>query len=465
MDKGWHNIQRFTPYKHQQPLLGALVSGAFRNLIAVWNRRAGKDKSVLNACYQCMEQRVGNYIHVFPTGVEGRKNVWTNIDSDGFRTIDHIPESRIARRVENEMFIELVNGSTYQVIGANDEDKIRGSNPVGIIWSEYALMRPNVRLVVAPILSKNKGWEVYLYTPKGSNHAKKLYEDNKDNPDWFVELLTNDDTHTFTEEDVKKLRRDGMPEAWIQQEIYCSFVGPMVGAYYAREIEQAEREGRVCDVPWNPSLPVDTAWDIGIGASDATAVWFIQADGPWFNVLKYIETHGEGLPEWVQRLRAEPYLYGTHYAPHDMFNHQWSQGRQAGTTADIAKGFGVEYTRAPGPKRFGKGRYVQEGIEAARRLMPRMRFDAKGCEEGIDVLKNYRREIDERKQRDDSEPFLKDHPLHDWASHGADSLRYWAISTPHKPTEKPQPGDRDDEDIFAKLERKGGGGRPKGWQA
>jgi hypothetical protein len=192
-------------------------------------------------------------------------------------------------------------------------------------------------------------------------------------------------------------------------------------------------------VPWNPHLPVDTAWDIGIGADDATAVWFIQVDGPWFNALEYVETQGDGLPEWVRILRDRPYVYGRHYAPHDMYHHEWGLGRQAGTRADVAKGLGVQFTRAPGPKSFGHGQYVVEGIEAVRRLLPRMRFDEKGCKDGVDALKSYRRAEDEARSKGTGVPFFRGEPVHDWASHAADGLRYFAISTPHVP--KPKPGD------------------------
>jgi phage terminase large subunit len=434
----WRNLQQFWPYQYQEPFLGALVSGAYRHLVIVWNRRAGKDKAAINGCYQRMEQRVGNYVHVFPTGPQGRKDVWRNIDSDGFRTIDHFPAERVRKRLDGEMLIELKNGSTYQVMGSDEPDRIRGSNPVGIIWSEYALMKPSVRFVTRTILDRNGGWEVYAFTPKGTNHAKVLYDTVKDDAEWFVEICGNDVTHTYSAEQTAKMLKDGIPQAWVDQEVFCSFVGPMVGAYYGKAIEKADREGRVAAVPWNKELPVETWWDIGIGINDATAVWFVQIDGPWFNVLRYVETHGDGLPEWAKRLRELPYAYSHHRGPHDVRHHEWGLGRQAGTRADVARGLGINFEPVPGPKAFARSDYILEGIRAGVALVDRCRFDAEGTAEGLEVLRNYRAEQDERKSRGTGEPFFKDHPLHDWASHGADAWRYGAIAQPHRQELRPE---------------------------
>lgn len=443
------------------------MSGAYKHLVWVFNRRAGKDKTALYGTIECMQRRVGNYVHVFPTMAEGRQNLWENIDGSGFPVIDHFPQELVENKREDTMRIRLKNGSTWRVGGANKPDSFRGGNPVGIVWSEYALMKPSVRLVADPILRENGGWEVFVYTPKGANHGMELYEQNRDNPDWYVELLTNDDTHTYSEMEIEAMRKSGIPEEWIQQEIYCSFAAAMVGSYYGNLIESAEREGRVGRFPHDPSMPVETAWDLGIGADDATSIWFIQVLAGGFRAIDYYETNTEGLPEVCKMLQEKPYVYGKAYFPHDVKKRELSkaQGRGAGTRLDTI----LELMPMWKNERGRQGHRVIpamnpiDRINATRLLIPRFEFDREGTKDGLDGLKSYQREEDEGKSKSVGMPFFKSHPLHNWASHPADAFGHFCVGTPQNATPKPTTDENQGEDYFTKLERRGAG-RRGGWQ-
>lgn len=471
--QGWPDRRQFKAYDYQAEFMGALVSGAYLHLILVINRRAGKDKGMLNATVEKMQQRVGNYVHVFPTLAQGRQNLWENIDGEGMRTIDHFPKDMIEGQRDDIMRVKFKNGSTWRVGGANNPDTWRGGNPVGIVWSEYPMMKPSVRLIADPILRQNGGWEAYIYTPKGSNHGKSLYDTNLRNPEWYVQLLTNDDTLTVTAEQLDEMRRSGYPEEWIQQEWYCSFSSPMVGSYYAQQIEALERAGMVGHYPWVPEQPVEVSWDLGIGADDAMSLWFIQALAGGFRIIDCYETNTEGLPDVVRMLREKPYVYGTAYFPHDIRKRELSleQGRGAGTRLDTILRLMPEWKRN---HRVIPQMSPADRIAATRTILPRCQFNAHGltgvdaqrpgCDDGIEALKSYQREIDETKSKDQNVPFFKNHPLHNWACHYADSFGHFAVGTPHvaRAKPRPQPGDEDALQGIFPRGRGGRGGRG-GW--
>lgn len=215
----------FTPRSYQIPFLHAMDSGKKR---ACWvvHRRGGKDKTAVNFTAKRAFQRVGTYYHCLPTYNQARKVLWDAIDKDGFRMMDHIPESVRAKTNNSEMKITLVNGSIWQAIGADNYDAVVGANPVGLVMSEWAVSDnyPKAWDYFRPILAENGGWAVFIYTPRGRNHGFSLYQDALRNPDWFCQLLTVDDTKAISQRDIQAERDAGMSEDMIQQEFYCSFL-------------------------------------------------------------------------------------------------------------------------------------------------------------------------------------------------------------------------------------------------
>ncbi len=419
----------FTPRRYQVPALKALDNGA-RRAVAVWHRRAGKEKTFLNYTAAAASERIGAYFYFFPTFKQGRKVLWDGRDRDGFRFLDHFPPNYIAAKNEAEMKLTLINGSIFQIVGTDNFDAIMGSNPVGCVFSEYALQDPRAWDYIRPILAENDGWAIFDYTPRGKNHGYTLYELGKKlqaegDPRWFVERLTVNDTGAITPAQIDAERREGMSEDMIQQEYFCSFEGVMQGSIFGKQMDQAEQEGRICAVPWQPEFPVSTWWDVG--TSDATAIWFTQDVGKEIHVIDYYENAGTGVgySHYAKLLQSLPYLWGTHNGPHDMEAHQFAaDGKSA---KEQFASLGLKFTIVDRHDR-------QDGIQAARPFLQRCWFDRNKTERGRLALVSYHYQWDEKRVMFSTEPY------HDWASNGSDAFRYLAVGhKTFKPPHAPAP--------------------------
>lgn len=348
-----------------------------------------------------------------PEAKQARKIVWDGIDKGGRRMIDQAfpPGMREGRPNDQEMKIRFKNGSMWQVVGSDNYDSLVGPNPVGVVFSEYSVGNPVAWDYIRPILAENGGWAIFPYTPRGNNHGSDLYDLAKSDDDWYCERLTVDDTGVISQEAIDKERRSGMSDEMIQQEFYCSFEGVQQGSYYGKEMQAAEDDNRITRVPHDPLLKVHTAWDLGVG--DATAIWFIQQYGRELRVIDYYEASGEGLPHYARVLQEKGYLYGEHIAPHDINVRELGSGM---SRMEVAKDLGIKFRVAP---QVG----VDDGIEAVRGILPRCWFDSERCKPGINALRSYRKAWDEKRA------CFQTRPWHDWASHGADAMRYYAVSS------------------------------------
>ena len=409
----------FTPRDYQLPLLVAMESKAnggqgYKRAVCVWHRRAGTDKTLINLIVSKMLQRVGTYFYFLPTYQQGKKIIWNGMDREGFKFLDHIPEQIRKKTDGQEMLIELINGSIFQVIGTDKVDSIVGTNPVGCVYSEYSLQDPNAWNFIKPILDENNGWAVFNFTPRGKNHAYDLLSYAQGHPQqWFSQILTVKETNAIPKEQVDDAKAELFArtgnDAHFMQEYMCSFDAPVSGAYYAKQIMDAIDDGRITGVPYEPRLPVNTYWDLGI--DDSTAIWFAQDVGKEIRLIDCLEVSGEGLVHIIKMLKEKPYIYGTHTAPHDISVREFTTGR---SRYETAKSLGVTFRIVP---KFS----LEDGIEAVRNLFQRCWFDSKKCGRGIDALKAYHKEFD------DKNGTYKSHPVHDWSSHLSDSFRYLAL--------------------------------------
>ena len=385
-----------------------------KRAVLVWHRRAGKDMLALNFTVSCMHKKPGLYWHMLPTATQGRKVLWDGMAADGRRFLDvAIPAGFRRSSSSTEMKIELYNGAIWQIVGSDNYDHLVGSNPIGVVMSEYSLADPAAWDFVRPILAENGGWAIFPFTPRGRNHGYRLYQMARENPGWFAQSLGADYTGAIPPEAIEDERRAGMPEELVQQEFYCSFDASLVGSYYGRAIAAARQEGRIAPVPHDPGQPVHTVWDIGIG--DATAIGFVQAVGPHYRFIDYYEASGVGVQHYVRMLQekaaAGDWVYGRHFAPHDIAHAEWGSGR---TRIATARELGIRFEIVP---RWS----IEDGIQAARNLLPRCWFDESKCDRLVDALTSYRKEWDDRLK------LYRERPLHDWSSHGADMFRYFAV--------------------------------------
>lgn len=406
----------YHPREYQKNFWRHLENGG-RRYCGVWHRRAGKDHTVFSWIEKAAFMRKGLYWHVLPTYEMGRKIIWNGMTGQGDRFIDLFPRQLVKRTRDDAMLVELTNGSIYQVVGGDDPDRLRGPNPVGVVFSEFNFFPTGEAWdVVRPILNENGGWAIFISTPEGRNHFWNIYqyarspEGQRDG--WLAELLTvrdtkrDDGTPVISEDDIAAEIRAGMSKAKVESEFYCSFDSPFEGAIYGDEMRAVREGGCIGDVPWDPSLPVRTWWDLGI--NDPGAVWFVQRVG---NERRFIEYHQQAdwsLEDWTRFVLNKPYIYDAHIGPWDLRHREGSTGR---TREHFALKLGLRFEVADKLR-------VEDGINETRAFLRRhtLKFDAEKCRDGLDALSQYR-----WKKGKDGMP-TKQHE-HDLYSHGADAFR------------------------------------------
>jgi len=312
---------------------------------------------------------------------------------------------------ESELRVDYPGGAQVRLYGADNPDAMRGVYFDGIVLDEYADMDPRVwSEIVRPALADRRGWAVFIGTPRGRNAFFELWRRSQTEEGWFSMMLKASQSGLIPDSELELARRD-LTEEQYAQEFECSFDAAVVGAYYGKLMARAEAERRIAGVPYDPAAPVWTAWDLGI--RDATAIWFAQVIGREIRIIDYYEASGVDLGHYVRVINARPYACAGHIVPHD------AQAKELGTgksRLEVMESLGLRpITLAPLHR-------VEDGINAVRMFLPKCWFDARKCARGIDALKLYRAEYDDKLQA------LRPHPVHDWTSHAADSFRYLALT-------------------------------------
>jgi phage terminase large subunit len=411
------------PRPYQQPLWNYLERGCKR-AVAVWHRRAGKDECTLHWTACAAMQKPAVYWHMLPQAEQARKAIWAAINPHtGKRRIDEaFPLELRENTRENDMFIRFKNGSTWQVVGSDNYNSLVGSPPVGIVFSEWALSDPSSWAYLRPILRENGGWALFIYTPRGRNHGATTYESHKDDPEWFVQKLTAKDTDVFSPEALALEQREYIREfgkddgeSRFRQEYMCDFNVAVIGAYYGRQMTEAEDEGRITNVRCMKDITVDTWWDLG--RSDPTSVWFVQHVAGEIRVIDHFSAsycEPAELAKMLQEKREQlGYTYGRHIAPHDAGHKR--QGMAGKSLRDMFYdlGFAME-VQAPED--------VQAGIVRTRQILDRCLFDREKCGKGIESLRSYHKEWSDKTRS------YTNNPKHDWSSHDADAFRTGAVA-------------------------------------
>lgn len=406
------------PRPHQRWLWDYWVEHNGTRGAAVWHRRAGKDSVAINGTAVKTQQRVGTYWHMLPEARQGRKVIWDAIDRDGRRIIDQaFPESMRVSTDKTEMQIKLANGSVWQVVGSDNYNSLVGANPIGVVLSEYSISNPAAWDYLRPILRENGGWAIFIYTPRGANHGKKLFLMAQKQEDWFAELLTVDDTHLVTPEQIQKERDEGMDDDLVDQEYFCSWTGSTKGAIFGEQMRRVRDQGRICKLNYVRSAPVNTFWDIGHG--DKTTILFHQKVGPQHRIIRAFGDNGLDMVECVKVLKDQPYLYGKHYLPHDAKNVTLA----AKSNPLGANVYEQLVSLGVSPKDIEivpRTPDVWTSIKELRTKFDELWFDETECENLINALSLYRKEWSDERQ------CFADKPYHDWTSDWADALRQWS---------------------------------------
>ena len=380
---------------------------------AVCHRRFGKSVWAVNhlqkAALMCKKQRP-RLAYIGPTYRQAKSTVW---DYAKFyaRPIPGVTFN------ESELRVDYPNGGQVRLYGGDNPDSLRGLYLDGVVVDEYGLHQSDLfTTVLRPALSDREGWAMFLGTPNGKNQFYEIMKHAADDPTWFRAVHKASETGIIPQLELDAVRKV-MTEDEYAQEFECSFDAAVKGAIYAKEIDAARQDGRVTGVPYEPLLPVDTFWDLGVG--DATAIWFAQSTrGGEVRLIDYYEATGEGLPHYADVLKRKGYSYGKHWAPHDIQVRELASGR---SRLETAASMGIRFDVVPSVS-------FDDGIHAARMLFPRCWFDAKKCDAGLEALTHYRKDYNTRIRE------FKSSPVHDFASHGSDAFRYCAVAQqPPKP--------------------------------
>ena len=397
---------------------------SFHNTTKRWiflllHRRAGKSTGILNHLQRdCIKIKNSLFAYIGPTYKQTKRTAW-DIAKGMSRNIPGVEYN------ESELTVKYPNGSKLFLAGSDNIDSLRGLGLWGVGLDEYPLQSPILfSEVISKCLADHLGYCIFAGTPKGKGHFYKTYQVALKNPeDWELIERTIDQSLEIEEgetidnlrialgDDRRLVSQGEMTEDEFNQEWYNSFEAAIKGSFYGDQIALARKEGRIKKLPYDRALNVHTVWDLGVGP--ALGIGFFQRVAREVHLIDYWEGDGsQGISDGIEAVKKKPYIYGKHFAPHDINAREEMTGQ---TRLDSAKALGIRFEVVPKVP-------VSDGIDKAKLMFGRLWIDAEKCEGWIDLISQYRREWD-----DDKKMFKKT-PYHDFTSHASDCLRYAAIS-------------------------------------
>lgn len=413
--------KQFLPFHMRSQRFGCLVA----------HRRAGKTVACVNelinrALYS--KKKRPRYAYIAPQLKQAKKIAWEYLKeyTDGIRD----------KQSESELWVRL-KGSEAEICiyGADNPDSFRGQYFDGVVLDEYGDMSPSVwGKIILPTLADRRGWAVFIGTFKGKNHFYKIHRRAQgldlvegEDPEyfkknWYSYVLKASESGILSNEELL-LQQSEQDEEEYQQEYECNPNAAVKGTYYSKLLAQLEDHIGNDLANYDPEFPVSVWSDLGIG--DSTALWFQQSRPDGYALIDYEEHHGKGLDFYYNLLREKPYRYDHWYVPHDARARTLQTGKstlQLIINEDLRDPF-KRFSRTDTASfvRICPKLDVQDGINAVRSILPNCWFSKK-AEEGVEALRAYRRSWNEDKQ------IFSENPEHDWASHGSDAFRQFALS-------------------------------------
>ena len=373
----------------------------------VAHRRAGKTVAAVNDIIRAaLSARLphSHYAYVAPFRSQAKSVAWDYVKRYAGPAITGTNES--------ELTLTLAGGSKVTLFGADNADAMRGLGFDGVYLDEFGDFKPSVwGNVIRPALSDRQGWAVFGGTPKGKNQFWEIRETAARLTDeWFLLELPASKSNMLPPGELSAARAQ-LSKSQYDQEYECSFEAAILGAYFGEELYELTDAGRITTVDHDPSVPVYSAWDLGY--RDDTAIWWYQVVRDEVHVLDYYAVSGATISDIVKVIEAKPYKCKRHYLPHDAKARTLASGGKS-IIEQLAAHLGIN-SLAIVPDLS-----VQDGIQAARRMLTQTWFDTR-CGEGIEALRQYRREYDEDKKS------FRETPRHDWTSHPADAFRMLAV--------------------------------------
>ena len=394
----------YTPRKHQNYLHQQI--NKHRWSVLVCHRRFGKTVCMINhlikSALMCKHKNP-RFAYIAPTFKQAKSIAWDYMKQFTAK----IPATKFN---ETELRVDLPNGARITLLGAENSDGLRGIYLDGCVIDEYANIEGKLFAeIIRPALSDRKGYCVFIGTPAGmNNNFYDLYQHANGADDWFNYKAKASDTKIVDPEELEKAR-EVMGEKKYLQEFECDWIANIEGAIYGDEIAKLDDKKQLARVPYDPTLPVSTSWDLGV--ADHSSIIFFQQKGTAIQIIDYHEERGHGLPHYIQLLNEKPYVYKEHYAPHDIEVQEFGNGK---TRREIAYQLGIRFKVVPKLP-------VEEGIHAVTMLLNRCWIDTDHCKSLIDALRHYHRKYIDKNR------MFRSKPVHDWSSHACDAMRYLAV--------------------------------------
>jgi hypothetical protein len=371
--------------------------------VVVAHRRMGKTVSAINHLIKdalLNQKEAPRYAYIAPTYGQAKRVAWDYLVkyAEPLGGTSNISELRVD-----------FWGRRIQLFGSDNPETLRGQYFDGVILDEIGDQNPKIWTdIVRPALADRKGWCLFIGTPKGHNHFKELRDRAEKEDGWGLLEFKASETGVVDEVELKAAKNE-MGEDKYRQEFECSFDAAVEGSYYGQILNELEDKKHMQEIPREEISRTFTAWDLGMG--DSTSIWVAQLVGTEVRLLDYYENHGVGLDHYVKWIKDNDYLKAEHILPHDVRVRELGTGK---SRLEMLEEAGLEVKISP---RMG----LDDGIQAVRRLLPRCWFNVPKVQTGLNCLRNYRRDYDEKRK------IFYERPLHDWSSHGSDSFRYLAL--------------------------------------
>ena len=392
------------PYKpREQQLAIHELMDSKRFGVVVAHRRMGKTVSAINHLIKeavLNQKEAPRYAYIAPTYGQAKRVAWDYLVkyADPLGGTNNISELRVD-----------FWGRRIQLYGSDNPEALRGQYFDGVILDEIGDQNPKIWTdIVRPALADRKGWCLFIGTPKGHNHFKELRDRAMNEDGWGLLEFKASETGVVDEVELKAAKNE-MGEDKYRQEFECSFDAAVEGSYYGQILNELEEKKHMQEIPREELSRTFTAWDLGMG--DSTSIWVAQLVGSEVRLIDYYENHGVGLDHYVKWIRDNDYTKAEHILPHDVRVRELGTGK---SRLEMLEESGLQVKIAP---RMG----LDDGIQAVRRLLPRCWFNVPQVQTGLNCLRNYRRDYDEKRK------IFYERPLHDWSSHGSDSFRYLAL--------------------------------------
>lgn len=391
----------YKPREHQLKVHELLDGKRFAVVVA--HRRFGKTVAALNHLIReavLNEKETPRYAYIAPTYGQAKRVAW-----------DYLVKYTTPLGGTNNISELRVDfwGRRIQLYGSDNPDSLRGQFFDGVIIDEVGDQNPKIWTdIVRPALTDRKGWCLFIGTPKGHNHFKELRDRAEKEEGWGLLEFKASETGVVDETELNAAKNE-MGEDKYRQEFECSFDAAVEGSYYGQMLNELEEKKHMQEIPREELSRTFTAWDLGMG--DSTSIWVAQLVGTEVRLIDYYENHGVGLDHYVKWIKDNDYSKAEHILPHDVRVRELGTGK---SRLEMLEDSGLEVKIAP---RMG----LDDGIQAVRRLLPRCWFNVPKVQIGLNCLRNYRRDYDEKRK------IFYERPLHDWSSHGSDSFRYLAL--------------------------------------